>query len=210
VGFDTDTTAVFGQTLDFVQKTGILYPFFSILTPMPGTKLFDDFAREGRLDHQDWERYDTRHVVMQPAQMRRDQLMDGYVWLYEQAYGSDKLWERMERHWKGRKRGSNLVEKAFVAARLAPEMLRGDRELRSFYKQGFDLMRQRGLHADAGQLLYVLDSYDFSRFMRRFNSERRDENYRTFESGEAPREQVMQWQNEKAKKRSKASLPVVP
>lgn len=210
VGFDTDTTAVFKQTLDFVQKTGILYPFFSILTPMPGTKLFDDFASQGRLDHQDWERYDTRHVVMQPAQMTRDQLMDGYVWLYEQSYGSDKLWDRMERHWRQRPRGSNLIEKAFIAARLAPEMFRGDRELRAFYKQGLELMSQRGLEADAGQLLYVLDSYDFSRFMRRFSTDRRAENYRLFESGEESKQQVMQWQNEKAKKRSKASLPVVP
>ena len=36
VGFDTDTLGVFKQTLDFVQKTGILYPFFSILTPDAG------------------------------------------------------------------------------------------------------------------------------------------------------------------------------
>jgi radical SAM superfamily enzyme YgiQ (UPF0313 family) len=210
VGFDTDTRSVFKETLDFVQNTGILYPFFSILTPMPGTKLFDDFARDGRLDHQDWERYDTRHVVMEPKQMTRDELMDGYIWLYEQAYGSDKLWERMEKHWRERPGGSNLVEKAFVAARLAPEMLRGDSELRAFYKQGLALMSKRGLHADAGQLLYVLDSYDFARFMRRFSTAHRAKNYRAFESGEDTKPKVMQWQNEKAKKRAKASLPVVP
>ena len=43
VGFDTDTRGVFAQTLEFIQKTGILYPFFSILTPMPGTNLFDEY-----------------------------------------------------------------------------------------------------------------------------------------------------------------------
>jgi radical SAM superfamily enzyme YgiQ (UPF0313 family) len=52
VGFDTDTLAVFGQTLDFIQRTGILYPFFSILTPMPGTGLFDEMKAAGRLDHE--------------------------------------------------------------------------------------------------------------------------------------------------------------
>jgi radical SAM superfamily enzyme YgiQ (UPF0313 family) len=210
VGFDTDTRAVFKQTLDFVQKTGILYPFFSILTPMPGTALFDEFKRSGRLDHEKWELYDTRHVVMQPKQMTREELMDGYIWLYEQSYASDKLWERLERHWRARPRGSNFLEKAFVTSRLAPDMLRGDSELRQFYKQGFALLGQRGLKADAGQLLYVLDSFDFARFMRRFSTTRRAENYRTFadpERADAP--EVMQWQNEKAQRRARTILPVV-
>jgi hypothetical protein len=57
VGFDTDTLGLFKQTLDFVQQSGILYPFFSILTPMPGTKLFEDYKAAGRLDHENWHLY---------------------------------------------------------------------------------------------------------------------------------------------------------
>src|SRR5262245_40049289 len=52
VGFDTDTRAVFKQTLDFIQKTGILSPFFSILTPMSGPSLIDDYKPAGRLVHE--------------------------------------------------------------------------------------------------------------------------------------------------------------
>ena len=74
VGFDTDTRGVFAQTLDFVQKTGIVYPFFSILTPMPGTALFDEMKAAGRLDHERWDLYDTRHVVFEPRNMTRDEL----------------------------------------------------------------------------------------------------------------------------------------
>jgi radical SAM superfamily enzyme YgiQ (UPF0313 family) len=222
VGFDTDTLGVFSQTLEFIQKTGILYPFFSILTPMPGTKLFDEYAASGRLDHQDWHLYDTRHVVFEPTHMRRDELMDGYVWLYEQAYGTEKLYERIERNWRRRATGSSLVEKAFVASRLAPEMLRGDAELRRHMKDGISLMMKRGLGADAGQLLYLLDAYDFARFLRRFSTSRRAENYRTFADPSrwvrpaAARDEddaklsVLQWQNAKAVKRTnKTSLPVV-
>jgi radical SAM superfamily enzyme YgiQ (UPF0313 family) len=222
VGFDTDTLGVFSQTLDFIQRTGILYPFFSILTPMPGTKLFDEYKAAGRLDHEDWQRYDTRHVVYAPTHMRRDELMDGYVWLYEQAYGTGQLYDRIERNWRRRTKGSNFLEKAFVSARLAPEMLRGDAELRRHFADGIRLMLARGLNADAGQLLYMLDGYDFARFLRRFNSDRRAENYRTFtdparwnrdaaEDGPGALAQldVMQWQNAKAVKRARASLPVL-
>jgi radical SAM superfamily enzyme YgiQ (UPF0313 family) len=215
VGFDTDTRAVFKETFEFIQKTGILYPFFSILTPMPGTKLFDEFKAAGRLDHERWSLYDTRHVVFEPRHMRRDELMDGYVWLYEQTYGTEHLWDRMERSWRRRTSGSSLIEKAFISARLAPELARGDTELRRHYKDGLKMMMSRGMHADAGQLLYVLDSYDFARFMRRYSSSKRTENYRSFAAPDAaaaakePELHVMQWQNQKAVKRTKHSLPVV-
>jgi radical SAM superfamily enzyme YgiQ (UPF0313 family) len=213
VGFDTDTLGVFAQTLDFVQKAGILYPFFSILTPMPGTKLFEEYEAAGRLDHEDWHLYDTRHVVFEPTHMRRDELMDGYVWLYEQAYGTHLLYDRIERNWRRRTRGSNLVEKAFVASRLGVEMVKGDGELRRHFKDGLKLMMQRGLNADAGQLAYLLDAYDFARFMRRFSTSRRAENYRTFSDpsrwGRTEKLDVMQWQNRKAVKRTKTALPVV-
>jgi len=215
VGFDTDTLGVFKQTLDFIQKAGILYPFFSILTPMPGTKLFDDYKSAGRLDHEDWHLYDTRHVVFEPKNMTRDELMDGYVWLYEQAYGAEKLYDRIERNWRRRARGSNLVEKAFVAARLAPEMLRGDREVREHFGEGLRLMMNRRLNPDAGQLLYLLDAFDFARFLRRFNSASKSESYRAFvdpSRWKVESSEVMQWENTKAVKRTqnnKVALPVV-
>jgi radical SAM superfamily enzyme YgiQ (UPF0313 family) len=206
VGFDTDTRGVFAQTLEFIQRTGILYPFFSILTPMPGTKLFDEYKAAGRLDHEKWHLYDTRHVVFEPTNMTRDELMDGYVWLYEQAYGTANLYDRIERNWRRRKSGSNFVEKAFVASRLAPEMLRGDAELRRHMKDGISLMMQRKLNADAGQLLYLLDAYDFARFLRRFSTPNRAKNYATFVDQSKWKTDVMQWENKKAVKRS---LPVV-
>ena len=218
VGFDTDTTAVFRQTLEFIQTTGILFPFFSILTPMPGTKLFDDVKAEGRLDHEDWARYDTRHVVFEPKRMRRDELMDGYVWLYEQSYGTHLMLDRMERAWSCiTQEGSNAAEKAFVTARLAGEYLRGDAELRDLYKRAFKMLTNRKLNGDIGQLLYLLDAYDFARFMRRFNTPNRAANYKTFETetliqvASAEDLEIMQWENKKAVKRTKRrrSLPVM-
>lgn len=220
VGFDTDTRGVFKQTLDFIQQTGILYPFFSILTPMPGTNLFDEFKAAGRLDHERWDQYDTRHVVFEPRHMRRDELMDGYIWLYEQAYGTDLLLDRIERNWKSRPRTtSKTVEKLFIASRLAPEMWRGDKELRRLYRDALGLLMNRRLHSDAGHLLFLLDGYDFARFMRRYRSPGYLDNYRTCETPERVQDEkaaadsglsVLQWENKKAVLRTnKRSLPVV-
>ena len=212
VGFDTDTRAVFKDTLDFIQETGILYPFFSILTPMPGTALFDEFQAEGRLDHTDWARYDTRHVVFGPKHMRRDELMDGYIWLYEQSYGSGLMLDRLDRHWTRQAAGGSAhraspwAERAFVRARLLPELLRGDAELRALYAKSFQLLSAR--KGDAGNLLTMLDSYDFARFMRRYRSDRWTENVATLAAGGSevsPADVGLtapQWDNEKAKRRS--------
>ena len=153
--------------------------------------------------------------------MRRDELMDGYVWLYEQCYGTEKLYERIERNWSRRTRSSNLFEKALrgVAARRR-DGARATPSSRRHFKDGIKLMMRRAVNADAGQLLYLLDAYDFAVFLRRFSTPRRGENYRTFEDpsrwdrvpeGNASPEtkeevaklNVMQWQNTKAVKRTK-------
>ena len=85
-------------------------------------------------------------------------------------------------------------------------------------------MLARGINADAGQLLYLLDAYDVVRFMRRFSTSRRAENDPTLSdpsrwgriregSDDTPDDQsklnVMKWQNTKAVRRTKHALPVV-
>lgn len=186
VGFDTDTLAVFKQTRDFIQETGIIYPFFSILTPMPGTNLHDEVKAEGRLDHFKWDLYDTRHVVFEPKHMTREQLMDGYVWLYEQCYGTNALFERLERLWTSReKKGSNFIEKQFIAWKLRRDAKRTrDPEHLAHFKAGINVMNKLK-HADAGQLLFVLDGYDFARFLRRYNTPQKAQNYEIFANPDA-------------------------
>jgi len=205
VGFDTDTLDVFRETRDFIQDSGILYPFFSILNPMPGTKLFDEIKAEGRLFHEDWHLYDTRHVVFEPENLSRDQLMDGYIWLYEQTYGPDGLLTRLEKHWKRKssRPQKGRLEKSALKALLLPEMLRGDKELRDLYKDAFKLLKSRKLNGDPGQLLSLLDSYDYARFLRRFRSENWEENVAIFERSGTEIENL-QWKNKQALRRTKS------
>lgn len=204
VGFDTDTLSVFKDTLDFIDQNDILYPFFSILTPMPGTKLHDDFDRDGRLDHKDWGRYDTRHVVFDPKQMSREQLMDGYIWLYEQAYASTRALDRLERFWaKHRRRRSSVIENQFIAWRLG--RVRGrSRRVDGLIDEGYRRLKKKGLTSDVGQLLYYLDSADFVDYLDRFRSPSYAANARIFEEGRAA--VPKQWERPRTKTRS---LPVL-
>lgn len=214
VGFDTDDLRVFKDTLEFIDRNEIMYPFFSILTPMPGTKLFDDVKAEGRLDHERWDLYDTRHVVFQPKLMTRDQLMDGYVYLYEQAYGLEMTMKRLERWWsrKTEARGSGYPEKLFVAARTAGLGFSDDHEVRRFHKELNKMLFDRSMKGEVGQMLYMLDSNHFARFLRRFNTMNRDRNYALFADPTASllasKTNAMQW-DKVQKKRAKRSLSVL-
>ena len=63
-GFDHDTETVFGETLDFLENSGVQNATFNILTPFPGTPLFERLAREGRILTYDWAKYNGRTDVV--------------------------------------------------------------------------------------------------------------------------------------------------
>ncbi len=93
-GFDEDGSEVFSETLDWIEHARLACATFHILTPYPGTPLFAQYEREGRLLHRDWGLYDTSHVVFQPKRMTVEQLQDGYAWTYRQMFSASSIWKR--------------------------------------------------------------------------------------------------------------------
>jgi radical SAM superfamily enzyme YgiQ (UPF0313 family) len=79
-GFDDDTTAVFPDTLEFLQKHKISTASFNILTPYPGTAVYRQFKSEGRLLTDDWKYYDHSTVVFKPKNMTPYELQSGEIW----------------------------------------------------------------------------------------------------------------------------------
>jgi radical SAM superfamily enzyme YgiQ (UPF0313 family) len=77
-GFDCDGLDVFERTVEFTLKNKILTASFHILTPLPGTRLFERLESEGRLLHRNWSQYDTYHAVYRPRLMTPEQLEAGY------------------------------------------------------------------------------------------------------------------------------------
>ena len=68
-GADHDTRATFRETVRFAKAHHIESAQFMILVPLPGTPVFDEMDREGRLLSRDWSLYDAHHVVFQPKNM---------------------------------------------------------------------------------------------------------------------------------------------
>lgn len=94
-GFDHDTPAVFHEVAQFVQDNGIEVLNMNILTPFPGTGLYDRFETEGRLLHHDWEKYDMNHVVFQPKGMSSAELMQGYLWTIKYLASPTIIFKRL-------------------------------------------------------------------------------------------------------------------
>ncbi len=85
-GMDDDDPTVFRRTVDWAIAQGITTATFHIQTPYPGTRLFARTEAAGRLLTRDWDRYDTRQVVYQPARLTPAALKDGYDWAYREFY----------------------------------------------------------------------------------------------------------------------------
>ena len=78
-GFDTDTIDVFDKTIENVFDLDIDEANFGILTPYPGTPLFDRLEKERRIITKDWSKYTENNVVFQPKNMTPNELMDGTI-----------------------------------------------------------------------------------------------------------------------------------
>lgn len=85
-GMDDDDEEVFRRTVDWAVENGITTATFHIQTPYPGTGLHARLTHEGRLTTNNWDLYDTRHVVFRPARLGAEALKDGYDWAYREFY----------------------------------------------------------------------------------------------------------------------------
>ncbi|HZX09332.1 MAG TPA: radical SAM protein [Acidobacteriota bacterium] len=66
-GFDDDDWQTVKKTIKFAKKTGISSSQFLILTPLPGSQLYNRIVSQGRLIFKDWSLFDAHHVVFRPA-----------------------------------------------------------------------------------------------------------------------------------------------
>lgn len=73
-GFDSDGAENHEATLMFASRVPITTAQFLLLTPFPGTELFDRFREEDRLLSTDWNLYDGHHVVFSPRNMTPKEL----------------------------------------------------------------------------------------------------------------------------------------
>ena len=85
-GNEYDTPEYIRKSVSFMND----FPFdlvqISILTPFPGTHLYERLEREGRLLHKNWDLYDGMHCVYRPLGMTAEELEKELTRAYRQIY----------------------------------------------------------------------------------------------------------------------------
>ena len=94
-GLDEDDKDCFKRTLDFIYRTNIDLPRFTICTPFPGTPFFKKLEKEGRILTKNWALYNAQHVVFRPKNMTPEELIEGHHWLWKNSYKTLNIVKRL-------------------------------------------------------------------------------------------------------------------
>lgn len=97
-GLDDDDKDVFKRTVDWAVQNGLTTATFHVLTPYPGTRLFQTMEQQGRILHRNWEQYDTRQVVYKTKSLTAEELKRGYDWSYRSFYSWNNILKASFQH----------------------------------------------------------------------------------------------------------------
>lgn len=95
LGLDSDDTRIFKRTVDFVNKANIDLPRFTVVTPYPRTPLYERLKAEDRIIEKNWIMYDCQHVVFRPKLMTPQELQEGLLWTWKEAYKLPNIIKRL-------------------------------------------------------------------------------------------------------------------
>jgi radical SAM superfamily enzyme YgiQ (UPF0313 family) len=94
IGTDSDTVDSIKKTYGFIMNAKIPIPKFYILTPMPGSDLYKEYKKKGKLLHEDYHYYTATNCVHNPENLTPDELNDLYWWLYKKVYTLPNILKR--------------------------------------------------------------------------------------------------------------------
>jgi len=98
LGLDGDDRGAFERILDFVEASGLCDVQITLLTPFPGTPLFQKLRADGRLPRSAyWEQCTLFDLTFSPLGMTAAQLRDGFRDLMERLYCADAAARRRSR-----------------------------------------------------------------------------------------------------------------
>ncbi len=94
-GLDADTPDMVDRTVDFVFQARLEGANFSVLTPLPGTEVFNRLEKEGRIRTFDWSLYDKLNVVFEPRGFTPEALQEAVKSAYRRVYSLRGIFKRV-------------------------------------------------------------------------------------------------------------------
>lgn len=99
LGLDTDTIDTFQVIKDFIDSSKLLECQVTVMTPFPGTPLYNRMKNDGSLLKDEyWDRCTLFDVNFKPKHMSVEQLEGGIMWLFKELYNEKQFLNR-KRHY---------------------------------------------------------------------------------------------------------------
>ena len=95
LGLDNQTEDDCKRLIDFLGEIDLDLAEFTVLTPFPHTKAYDDLLRQGRIFDFDWDHYNAGQVVFQPQHMSPERLQDLYDYAWRSFYATESQEQKM-------------------------------------------------------------------------------------------------------------------
>lgn len=102
-GLPDDDMSIFEESVNFLIEHKVESLTSHILTPYPGTVLYDDCLKKNMIKDFDLSKYNTAHVVFKHDKMTDDELYKGYLKVYKKFYSFRNILKRLpedKRAWK--------------------------------------------------------------------------------------------------------------
>jgi radical SAM superfamily enzyme YgiQ (UPF0313 family) len=95
LGNDNEDTSIFQKTLEFAKNIKLDLAQFAILTPYPGTAIYNKLLKQNRIINFDWQKYDAGNAVFKPLQMTAEKLKEEVDKMWREFYRFDEILLRM-------------------------------------------------------------------------------------------------------------------
>ena len=86
LGLDNHTEDNIKRLIDFILELNLDLAEFTVVTPFPHTKAYDDYLRQGRIFDFEWSHYNAGQVVFRPKNMSTERLQELYEYAWDAFY----------------------------------------------------------------------------------------------------------------------------
>ncbi len=93
-GLDSDDEDTFKYGHEFLTRSKAAFFQSCVATPYPGTPVFDKLLSEGRILTDDWSKFDTTKVNIQPLNFSPERLLEGCNDIQDSIYSNSSIMKR--------------------------------------------------------------------------------------------------------------------
>lgn len=159
VGTDFDRKDAFAKIRDFTREVSLSWVMVNIVNSPPGTRLIRDMEAADRNRVFSYDELDGAHATVEHPHLSREEIEEGFRWLYREVYDWDSLRLRLgaslaQGEWRQNSMTLHPKEQARIAWRLLSEyVLHGSWAQRRFF---FAMVLRVGRRVNLDSIVNVL------------------------------------------------------